>query len=257
MDMIVVFQWFLWFMAYSFMGWVYESAICSVTQKRFINRGFLKGPICPVYGFGALACIFLLYQRTENVVVLFLAGMFLTCAVEYITAVLLEKLFDAKWWDYSNRRFNLNGRICLLGAVVFGILSVILIKIFHPKVVVLTAQAPEWLQIVLAGILFSLILWDLYTTVRHLLRLNSRLKDIQVAINEFLSKNVKRAGEVKDAILDRFEESEFYNERIKNLFSLNRIQNMRIFHAFPNLRSLKYHEALQKLKKFVLGEKYS
>ena len=70
-----------------------------------------------------------------------------------------------------------------------------------------------------------------------------------------MSKNVKRAGEVKDAILDRFEESEFYNERIKTLFNLNRIQNMRIFRAFPDLRSLKYNEAFQKLKKIVLGEK--
>ena len=253
--MMVVLQWFLWFIVYSFMGWAYESAICSIEQKKFINRGFLKGPFCPVYGFGALACILLLYQSTENVVVLFVVGMFLTCAVEYITAVLLEKLFDSKWWDYSNRRFNLNGRVCLLGAVVFGVLSVLLIKVFHPHISALTAQAPEWLQIVLAGILFCLILWDLYATVRHLLRLNSRLKDIQAAINEFFSKNIKRAGEVKDAILDRFEESEFYNERIKTLFSLNRIQNMRLFRAFPSIRSLKYREALELLKKFVLGEK--
>ena len=131
-------------------------------------------------------------QGTENVVVLFFTGMLLTCAVEYITAVLLEKLFDVKWWDYSDRRFNLNGRVCLLGAVVFGVLSVLLIKVFHPHISALTAQAPEWLQIVLAGILFCLILWDLYATVRHLLRLNSRLKDIQAAINEFFSKNIKR-----------------------------------------------------------------
>ncbi len=88
--MMVVLQWFLWFIVYSFMGWAYESAICSIEQKKFINRGFLKGPFCPVYGFGALACILLLYQSTENVVVLFVVGMFLTCAVEYITAVLLE-----------------------------------------------------------------------------------------------------------------------------------------------------------------------
>jgi len=175
--------------------------------------------------------------------------------VEYVTAVLLEKLFQAKWWDYSNRRFNLNGRVCLLGALVFGILSVLLVKIIHPQVAALTAQVPEWLQIVLSVALLILISLDLYATVRHLLQLNSWLRDIQTAINDFLSKNVKRAGEVKDAILDRFEESEFYNERIKTLFNLNRIQNMRIFRAFPDLRSLKYNEAFQKLKKIVLGEK--
>ena len=253
--MTIAFQWVLWFVAYSFMGWVYESIICSIAQKKFINRGFLNGPLCPVYGFGALVCILLLYQRIEDPVALFFMGMLLTCAVEYVTAVLLEKLFQAKWWDYSNRRFNLNGRVCLLGALVFDILSVLLVKIIHPQVAALTAQVPEWLQIVLSVALLILISLDLYATVRHLLQLNSWLRDIQTAINDFLSKNVKRAGEVKDAILDRFEESEFYNERIKTLFNLNRIQNMRIFRAFPDLRSLKYNEAFQKLKKIVLGEK--
>lgn len=253
--MMVVLQWFLWFIVYSFMGWAYESAICSIEQKKFINRGFLKGPLCPVYGFGALVCILLLYQKTENVVVLFLVGMFLTCTVEYITAILLEKLFDSKWWDYSNRRFNLNGRICLLGAVVFGILSVLLIKVFHTHILALTAQASKWLQIILVGVLFFLTLWDLYITVCHLLRLNSRLKNIQATINEFLSKNVKCTGEIKDAILYRFEESEFYNEQIRTLFSLNRTQNIRIFQAFSSIRFLKCHEVLQKFKKFLLGEK--
>ena len=149
--MTIAFQWVLWFVAYSFMGWVYESIICSIAQKKFINRGFLNGPLCPVYGFGALVCILLLYQRIEDPVALFFMGMLLTCAVEYVTAVLLEKLFQAKWWDYSNRRFNLNGRVCLLGALVFGILSVLLVKIIHPQVAALTAQVPEWLQIVLCG----------------------------------------------------------------------------------------------------------
>ena len=73
--MMVVIQWFLWFIGYSFMGWVYETSICSISQKKFINRGFLKGPVCPVYGFGALVCILFLYQKTENVLILFFLGM--------------------------------------------------------------------------------------------------------------------------------------------------------------------------------------
>lgn len=252
--------WFLCFMAYSFMGWAYESLVCSAAQKKLVNRGFLNGPVCPVYGFGALACIFLLYQRLDNVFALFLAGMLLTCTVEYITAVLLEKLFHAKWWDYSNYRFNLNGRVSLLGAVVFGVLSVLLVRYVHPVVGGAVARMPDGLRTALSFVLLMLVLSDLYVTVRHLMRLNDRLKEIQAAINGFLKQYAKRAGELKDALLDKkdvlldkFEESEFYSDRIKALFNLNRIQNTRIIRAFPRLRLFNYNDAFQKLKNILLG----
>ena len=140
--MIFLSQYFLWLITYSFLGWIYESAICSIDESRLVNRGFLNGPICPVYGFGALASILVLDQRTDNVIILFFAGMILTCTVEYITAVLLEKLFHAKWWDYSHHRINFQGRVCLLGALVFGFLSVLLIKYIHPFVGGLINQLP-------------------------------------------------------------------------------------------------------------------
>ena len=251
--MMMVIQWFLWFIGYSFMGWVYETSICSISQKKFINRGFLKGPVCPVYGFGALVCILFLYQKTENVLILFFLGMLLTCTVEYITSVLLEKLFNSKWWDYSNRRFNLNGRICLLGAMVFGVLSVILIKVLHPLISELTAQVPERLQVALAGVLFFLIIWDLNTTLRHLMWLNQQLKDIQTTINKIFRRKIKCVEEVD--MTDLLEESELNNVQNETLFSLNKIQNTRLFRAFPNFRSVKYREALEVLKSLILVKK--
>lgn len=177
---------------------------------------FLKGPVCPVYGFGALVCILFLYQKTENVLILFFLGMLLTCTVEYITSVLLEKLFNSKWWDYSNRRFNLNGRICLLGAMVFGVLSVILIKVLHPLISELTAQVPERLQVALAGVLFFLIIWDLNTTLRHLMWLNQQLKDIQTTINKIFRRKIKCVEEVD--MTDLLEESGLNNVQNETLF---------------------------------------
>ena len=91
----------------------YESTLCSITQRKPVNRGFLNGPICPVYGFGALIIVFTLENVKGNLLALFLASAVLTCTLEYITSYLLEKLFKTQWWDYSKRRFNLNGRICL------------------------------------------------------------------------------------------------------------------------------------------------
>ncbi|ADY56050.1 protein of unknown function DUF1113 [Syntrophobotulus glycolicus DSM 8271] len=250
---MVIAEWFLWLMSYSFIGWAYESIICSIGQKELINRGFLNGPVCPVYGFGALAVIFFLDQRTYSIVMLFFIGMFLTCTVEYITAILLEKLFNAKWWDYSQYRFNIQGRVSLLGAVVFGILSVLLIKYIHPFVGEMIGQMPALLKIVLSIVIFILLMVDLSITVRHLLILNSRLRDMQLAINRFLEQYAKHAGGLKESLLSKFEENEFYNEHIKDLVSLSRFQNIRIVRAFPRLRSIHYDDAWQKFKSILLG----
>ena len=93
--------WFLWLMIYSIIGWVYESTICSIGHRKLINRGFLNGPYCPIYGTGAV------------LVLLFFAGALVTCSLEYLTSWLMEKLFHARWWDYSKRKFNIGGRVCL------------------------------------------------------------------------------------------------------------------------------------------------
>lgn len=250
--MIVLSQYFLWLITYSFLGWVYESAICSIDERRLVNRGFLNGPICPVYGFGALASIFVLDQRTDNVIILFFVGMILTCTVEYITAVLLETLFHAKWWDYSNYRVNFQGRVCLLGAVVFGSLTVLLIKYIHPFVGSLTNQVSVPVLIASAIFIFLIVMLDLYITVRHLLHLNGRLAEIQSAFDRFIDQHTKHVGDLKNALLDKFEESEFYNERIKKLINLDRFQDTRLARAFPKLKSLRYNDAWQKLKSIVL-----
>ena len=95
-------QLFLAFLVYSFLGWVCETVYCSIGQRKFVNRGFLNGPLCPVYGFGAVAVLLFLRPLRENLLLLFFGGMILTSVIEYITGFALEKLFAAKWWDYSN-----------------------------------------------------------------------------------------------------------------------------------------------------------
>ena len=120
--------WFLWLMIYSIIGWVYESTICSIGHRKLINRGFLNGPVCPIYGTGAVL-VLLVLGRIQNPVLLFFAGALVTCSLEYLTSWLMEKLFHARWWDYSKRKFNIGGRVCLIGAVVFGAFSVVLVLV--------------------------------------------------------------------------------------------------------------------------------
>lgn len=244
-----IFKWFLWLIIYSFIGWAYESIICSVGKRRLINRGFLNGPICPVYGFGAVVSILMLYGRTENLFVLFVAGMFLTTLVEYITAWLLEKLFKAKWWDYSQRRFNIQGRVCLLGAVVFGILSVLLIKYIHPLVIRITALLSEFTIIMLAIGLFIGMVIDIFLSVRHLMLLNNKLKKFQMAFNYFREHQMREKGELKDALLERFEQNKLYRENIKRRYEAKWAQSIRMVLAYPKLRFLRYSDAWQWLKK--------
>lgn len=104
-----------YFMIYSVVGWIYETTLCSITDRHFVNRGFLNGPYCPIYGSGALLDVLIL-GRIENPFLLFILGVLVTCSLEYLTSYVMEKLFKARWWDYSDKKFNIGGRVCLLGA---------------------------------------------------------------------------------------------------------------------------------------------
>ena len=123
---------FLLFLIYSAVGWLCESVYCSVPAHKFINRGFLNGPLCPIYGVGALLADALLTPVAWSLPLLFLGGAIVTSVLEYFTGWLLETLFHAKWWDYSNKKWNLHGRVCLRNSVLFGLMCVILLRVLHP-----------------------------------------------------------------------------------------------------------------------------
>ncbi|MEL4106397.1 putative ABC transporter permease [Oscillospiraceae bacterium WX1] len=243
---------FLWFVIYSFIGWAYESVLFTIQEKHFVNRGFLNGPLCPIYGFGAILNL-LIFEHTTNVFVLFFLAAVLTTTLEYLTAVVLEKVFNAKWWDYSEFPLNFQGRIGVISTVVFGIMSVVQIKYGHPFIGGLTDRLPDNFKMAFSFVILMLILFDFAFTVRHVLLLNGRLSEIQTAINAFFEKYSRRAGEFKNTLLVNFEGSEFYSDRIRTLFNLDRLQNLRLFKAFPKLQSLKYDGALRKLRDRLLG----
>lgn len=250
-----VLNWLLWFFLYSFVGWAWETALFTVQERRFVNRGFLNGPFCPIYGFGALLLLLILENNISNIFALFFIAVILTTSLEYLTAVLLENLFHAKWWDYSMFPLNYKGRISVISSAVFGIFAVLQIKFIHPFVRSLTDRIPDNVKSILLFIVIIYLFVDFTLTIRHVFIMNGRLSEIQGAINAFFGKYYRRAGELKNSIRMSFEESEFYSERIKTLFSLNRFQNRRLIRAFPKLRSFLYDDALKKLKTRVLGKK--
>ena len=175
--------WFLWLMIYSIIGWVYESTICSIGHRKLINRGFLNGPYCPIYGTGAVL-VLLVLGRIQNPVLLFFAGAVVTCSLEYLTSWLMEKLFHARWWDYSKRKFNIGGRVCLIGAVVFGAFSVVLVLVLHPFVKSLTDRLTDAALNWTCAILFVGIVSDLVVTVKGLLGTHAVFAEYAVLLQQ-------------------------------------------------------------------------
>ena len=118
---------FLLFLTYSFLGWVMEMIVTVIEDKEIVNRGFLVGPYCPIYGVCSIAMILLL-NKVTNPVLLFVLSIIICSVGEYLTSYILEKIFNARWWDYSNMKFNLNGRICLRNCFFFGLLGFLVLN---------------------------------------------------------------------------------------------------------------------------------
>ncbi|MDM8235254.1 putative ABC transporter permease [[Ruminococcus] torques] len=160
MDSYNVYQ-LLWiFFVYSFIGWCGEAAMAAVHRHKFVNRGFVSGPICPVYGAGAAAVAVFLPELKDQLFFLFLGGMIVTTFVEYLTGRILELIFHRKWWDYSDQRFNLDGYVCLKNSVVWGICSVLMICFFDPLLCRLLVLIPRLAGDILLWILGVLLVID-------------------------------------------------------------------------------------------------
>ena len=160
MDSYNVYQ-LLWiFFVYSFIGWCGEAAMAAVHRRKFVNRGFVSGPICPVYGAGAPAVAVFLPELKDQLFFLFLGGMIVTTFVEYLTGRLLELIFHRKWWDYSDQRFNLDGYVCLKNSAVWGLCSVLMICFFDPLLCRLLVLIPRLAGDILLWILGVLLVID-------------------------------------------------------------------------------------------------
>ncbi len=175
---------FLLFLCYSFLGWACETVYCSIGKRKFVNRGFLNGPLCPVYGFGALAVLYFLRPVSDNIPLLFVSGMVLTSVIEYITGYLLEKLFATKWWDYSSRRFNIHGRVCLRNSLMFGALSVVAVRVIDPVIRGGIYALSTTVCAVLSIVFGAMMVADLVVTVRTILDINSALKQLQQMVEQ-------------------------------------------------------------------------
>lgn len=188
---------FLLFIMYSFLGWSLE-VVCKLLEKgKFINRGFLIGPVCPIYGFGAVSITVLLNKYKSDVIVLFIMAMVISSVLEYFTSYIMEKLFNARWWDYSTKRFNINGRICLETLIPFGILGILITYIVNPFFLSIINKLSIGSIYTLSIILFILLISDLILSYRV-------VNNVKHTIRKYEKDNtVEISTKVRDILLKR------------------------------------------------------
>ena len=135
-------HWIFFFYLYSFFGWCYESLFISLKQKRWVNRGFMRGPFLPLYGSGAIMMLVVSIPFRDNIILTFLAGCIGASILEYITGVTMESLFKVRYWDYTSRKFNFQGHICLAATLIWGIFTVLLTTFIHNPIEKMVLSMP-------------------------------------------------------------------------------------------------------------------
>jgi uncharacterized membrane protein len=242
----------LYFITYSFLGWCCESMYCSIGTWKWINRGFLNGPFCPIYGFGAIITLLVLQDVPKHFLTVFLAGMLFTSILEYITGWGMEKIFHTRWWDYSKKQFNIHGRICLLNSTLFGLLCVTLYFDLHPIVQSFYGLfSLEFKQGFLAafGIYF---LSDLLLSVWSAFGLKLRLQKLDQLKNELLNKYPTLISNLSfQQILKQMNNTGIQNklaDKLQQEKSDIGLFERRLLKAFPELSSERYGAFLDELK---------
>lgn len=151
---------FILFVFYSFGGWLVETLYCYYETKKLVNRGFLIGPICPIYGSGCLLIILLLNKYVDDPIALFVMAIVICSILEYFTSYIMEKLFKARWWDYSDKKYHINGRICLDNIFAFGILALLMMYVLNPFILKMLALVKMKILNIAAIIIFLIFLVD-------------------------------------------------------------------------------------------------
>lgn len=198
--MPVTFYETLWiFLIYAFIGWCAEVAFAAVNEGNFVNRGFLNGPYCPIYGAGVLVVVALLTPLQENGLILFVGSFLLTSVLEYITGFVLEKAFGNKWWDYSDMPFNIRGYVCLKFSIMWGLGCMFIVNDIHPYIMRFVRWFPYKAGVALAVILVIAFVADLIVTVNTILKWNKKLRMLE----EIASGMHKISDEIGEDIFEK------------------------------------------------------
>lgn len=228
----IFFNYFLYFIIYSMLGWVVEVLFHLYTEKKLVNRGFLNGPWCPIYGTCAIIMITLLSRLPHNPILIFLAGSILASLIEFITGLILEKVFGNKWWDYSDDKFNIKGYISLKFSILWGIATIILIDFIQPTIEMFLSNISLPTLVIIHNITLIVFVVDVTLTISSLIELKNILAELKNIAGEL---NLKK---IQDELL---------NNKILNLAT--RIKNRQIYliKIYPKLTKNKLESLIDQV----------
>lgn len=210
---------FFMFYCFSIMGWIVECIACSIEQRKFIHdRGFLIGPYCPIYGCGGLVITLTLSNLANYPVALFSTAILICGLLEYLTSYLMEKIFNARWWDYSQNKYNINGRVCLETIIPFGLLGMLLIYVVNPFVFGILVKVPTNILNIIAIIVATLFIADLVISYKV-------ISNVRKATKKFDKENPK-------------DSTDEISKKVREFLRGKSILNRRLVNAFPEFRAI-------------------
>lgn len=280
MPIYSVLQWFLFFYIYCFLGWIWETLYVSVGTGRWVNRGFMKGPFLPIYGFGATGMALITIPLQGNHILEFICGMIGATAMEYVTGVMMEKMFHVRYWDYSNCFCNLRGYICLKASLCWGVFGILVPTFIHAKVESLVLMIPQTVLEFLVLILTAVIAADFSESFKEamdfkeiLINLSqkhdelAKLEQKMTAVSEFVNGELKEKSEeglkkinsTLNAGKQKYQENkEHLMENMENVLGVGKNamrRSYRIIRRNPDMISERYAQALADMKEIAKAKR--
>ena len=238
------YEWLAFFFVYAFLGWVWESCYVSVKQGKWVNRGFLRGPMLPIYGSGAVMMLVVSMPFSGNYVLTWIAGVIGATVLEYITGWAMEKMFKVKYWDYSNQPFNLNGYICLSSSITWGFFTILMNQILHPPVEQIVedmfAIDVHGIVLILVSIIFVA---DVITSAKAAFDVAHALETMEKIRNEL--ENIQ----VQMALLKK-ETSDYVEENLENV--IEKVDELKL--KAMNAKEVRMNELLRRKEEFMLNK---
>lgn len=254
--MYTFYEYLFFFFIYSFLGWCAEVCYCSVKSGKFVNRGFLNGPVCPIYGFGAVALIYFLSPVAGNIPLLFVASFLVTTLIEGFTGYALKKLFHTSWWDYSDMPFNIGGYVCLYFSLMWAVGGCIIMLFIQPFIAFFVSSFNHSLGVFLLWVFSTLASADTAVTVATVLKLNREMSNLDRLARQLRHSSDALAMRLGEHAIEQSEKSaaaarelkENYDRLKERFIGRRSLLRSRLIKAFPKMKHENFNDILQELK---------
>ena len=209
-------QWLLFFFLYCFLGWVWESCYVSAKRRQWVNRGFLHGPMLPIYGTGAVIILLATIPVRDSLWLVFLLGMLAATALEYVTGAAMEALFKVRYWDYSDKKFNINGYICLGSSIAWGFLTIFMTEVIHKPIADFVTSLNPVVEFTFIAVVSVLFVYDTVRSTKEALdlarvlesmtKLKTEAEELQIQLALLKAETSEKVSEIKNGAVMRISE---------------------------------------------------